>query len=620
MWLCQQTWRSLALGLLAVMRIARLGRARSFIHSPTFATPGVRWLALSIFGFSLAFGRLTPGYGEIRPDFLMDSNPVLQFPESIKNFSPNLKALWMAALERPESDLQRLAAETIARGHEYGVPDLSQAIPRLETLLTSEKSHPATRFAAAHALIVLDSRPSSDKLLQVSQAYEAELRQLIEPALAKWSFAPAIAVWKDRLGQPDTRPRDLILALRGLAQVREASATSTLLAIVRDETRSADVRLEAATAAGQCATSGLELEAMRLAQSQTKRPAVNPICACRLLARHDSADARRILTELASHQEPVVAASALNRLLEIQSSLVVPFAEAALNHADPHIRLAGATAFLLNPTAERIAPLARLLADPHPSVRKEICTGLYRLSKQPELDAAIRTGAMQSLAQDAWQGQEQAALLSGMLAHQPAANRVVELLESTRAEVSISAAWALQKIAVPETIPALIDKGQRQTDRRKRESDPSLDDQVAHLFEALGVLKADAAVPLLTQYIPKDSIMGERSRGAAIWALGLIKAGKRDAELESALMDRINDFSDIKPESDLIKQMSAITLARMNAVDEAPQLRGIVESYRPAGRLGGALRWAVKELTGEELPPLEPTFLSQGTWFLEPLQ
>lgn len=558
-------------------------------------------------------------YAEIRPDFLLDSDPALNFPDPVKHFSPALKSLWLQALDRPEADMQRMAAETIARGYRFGVPDLSEAIPRLESLVSAEKSHPATRFAAARALIVMESQSSSETLFQVAQTYGADLRQLVEPALAKWGFAPAIAVWKKRLTDSEARPRDLVLALRGLAQVRESSMTSTLLEIVQDETRAAYVRLEAATAAGQCTASGMESDAVRLSNHKTKRQSVDSICACRLLARHDSAEAQTILAKLSTHQESVVVAAALHRLLEIDSTLVLPLAEAAMDHADPEVRRAGAMSFLRHPSEERIARLAHLLADPHPDVRQDVCDNLVRLSDQSEFIDAIRTSTIDVLSREAWQGQEQAALLAGMLKYQRASSRLVELLESPRAEVGVSSAWALRKVAVPETRLAITDKVQRQTQRRRKVDDPSLDTQVAHLCEALGILKSEESLPLLVQYIPKDPLMGVRSRCAAIWALGVIKEGKRDTELEDAFNDRIRDFSDVDPELDLVKEQCAVALARMKAADQAPGMRRLVESNELGLRLSVALRWSVKELTGEKLPPATPARLPPGNWFLEPL-
>ena len=569
--------------------------------------------------FVTCSGFAIPVFGEIRTDFLMDSDPELNLPEPVNNFSPALKSLWFEALKRPEADMQRMAAETIARGHLYGVPDLKEAIPQLETLLLSDKSHPATRFAAARALIVLDSRDSSDKLLQASQKYEADLRQLIEPALAQWTFAPAVEMWKARLENSETRLRDLGLAVQGLGKVRDSSAAPKLMAIVKDETRGTDLRLKAAEAAGQCVESGLEADAARFAHSKPKPLSVNSICACHLLARHDSEEAKKLLSELATHPQPIVAAHAMNRLLELDSKLVLPLAESAMNHTDPRVRLAGATALLRNPTTERIVAVKPLLNDPHPSVRRSICDDLVQLSNQSVFVEPIHAAALDLLAQDEWQGQEQASLLAGMLEFQPASKRLVELLESPRAEVRIATAWALRKIADQETIPAIIDKINRETERRQKISDPIVDVQVAHLCEALGVLKANEGVPTLRQYIPKGFVTEDRSRCAAIWAIGLIKEGQRDSEVEASLYARVNDFSETDPELDSVKEKSGITLARMKAVDLASDIRDIALSDQVGSRLKLSLRWAVKELTGEDLPPVAPERRPSGSWFLEPI-
>lgn len=556
--------------------------------------------------------------GGVEPDFLMDSDPVLQVPKSVPQFNPALKALWLEALNRPEVDMQRMAAETIARAHEYGVPDLQAAIPRLEQIVQDAASHPAARFAAARALIVLNSRNSAGALWTAAQAYGSDLRQLIEPALADWDYAPARDVWIARLTRDDTRRRELLLAIRGLGQVQDAAALPQLVELTADLMRSPDVRLTAAAAAGRIAESGLEGDADRLAAADRTPQFVNQLCAVRLLSRHTSEAARQRLLDLAGHSEPVVAAAALQRLNAIDPALVVPLAETAMASSDPHVRREGATAYLTLPSAERIVPLSRRLADPDPELRRDVCAGLLRLSETPEFNAAIRDAAQSILAGDRWQGQEQAALLLGALEHKPAAARLVELLESPRPEVAVIAAWALRKVAVPETIPALIDKAARQTERRKQERLPEIELQVAHLFEALGVLQATDAMPLLMEYVPKQHSTGGRSRGAAVWAIGRLKAGARDAELENTFVERINDFDDKFPELVPVKQMCAVALARMNAVDQAPMLRALVMNVPMSIQLDVALRWAVQELTGEELPPPEPLPFDQGNWFLEP--
>jgi HEAT repeat protein len=183
------------------------------------------------------------------------------------------------------------------------------------------------------------------------------------------------------------------------------------------------------------------------------------------------------------------------------------------------------------------------------------------------------------------------------------------------------AAWSLRKLAVQETVPALIDKAKRQTELRKTDlpNDAAVSRQITLLFEALGVLKATDAMPLLLTYVPKQQILGERPRGAAIWAIGLIHEGTRNPEIEEALSDRINDFNELTPENLFVKQMSVIALTRMNAVDLAPMLRELVPQFSSPPPLAAAVRWSVRKLTGEELPPPKPPIAPHIEWFLEPL-
>lgn len=555
---------------------------------------------------------------DIKPDFLMDSDPQLQLPESVVYFHPDLKSLLMTALQRPEADMQRMSAETVARTHELGLQGLSEAIPQLEKIVESEGSHSAARFAAARALIVLNSEASADKLFAASQAHGADLRQLVEPALANWNHAAAKAKWLERLSAKDTTHRDLTLALRGLGETKESTALASVLGFVNNLTQDAGLRLEAAAAAGQIAETGLESAAEKLARDTRAAAFVNQLCAIRLLVRHSSPEATRLLTELSSHQESVVAAESLTRLNEIDSNLVLPLAEAAMKHRDPHVRLQGALAYSKLPMADRIAPLGALLTDINPTIRKSVLESLLKLSETSELHDAICETAMSALGGD--KRQREAALLLGIVDHKPAANRLVELLEAENPDVMICAAWALRKLAVPETSVPMLDKAKRQTERRRQENIAGLDEQVAHLFEALGVMKVAEAEPVLRLYVPKDFYSGDRSRGAAIWALGRLKEGVRDEELENELAGRLLDFADQQPEKSLIKQMSVVALVRMKSVEEVDLLRGLVDRMGRPVALAVTLRWGVKELTGEELPAPPADAISPGTWFLEPLK
>jgi HEAT repeat protein len=467
-------------------------------------------LALVVWGGSAA------AHGGIRPDYEMERDPEIRAPADIKEFSNRLKLLWVEALARPEADMQRMAADAIGRGHTAGIPGMDEAVPRLVEILALPASHPAARLAAARTLVALDAKQAAPQMSECAPRFGADLRQIVEPALAGWNFESYDDVWRARLKAPGTHHRDLVLAIRCLATAQDAAAVAPLLEIIHDRFRTAAVRSEAALAAGLIAEKDLESDAGRLIAGLADAAKIDRLCGVRLLTRHAGDDAQNLLARFAVDPEPAVAVIALSRLITIDPHLVLPLAEGAMRSADPLVRQRGADAYVLLPDPGRVAVLARLLDDPHPAVRGSVRDSLFDLAQRSELDEPIRQAATEMLAGQSWRGLEQAALLLGALDHKPASARLVELLESPRPEVGIAAAWGLKQLAVPETLPAMFDKSNRQTELRSKDgfTPAGLDEQTAHLFEAFGKLRYAAAEPLLRRYVPKDYKMGEYSRAA----------------------------------------------------------------------------------------------------------
>lgn len=559
--------------------------------------------------------------GEIRTDNARDSDPELKFPPTQRVFEPSYKPLWIKALRRPEADIQRMAAETIAQAHAFGFPDMEDARPELQKILSAEDSHPAARFAAARTLIALNTRDAAEGLFDAAQKHGSPLRQLIEPTLAEWDFRPVRETWMKRITDPKENRRELVLAVRGLGQVREDRAVTNLLSIVQDSKRPADVRLESAHAAGAIRKEGLEAEVTKLTE-RAKPSILNRLCAAALLNRHSSAAAQKQLSELSQDAEPSVAAAALARLLAIDPVLVLPLAEGAMRNADANVRQRGAEAYLVLPTPERVEFLAGLLDDPHPVVRGKIREAFFEFARNPDLESAVRTSTVRILGQDGWRGQEQAILLLAALDHKAAAGRFIQLLEAERGEVLVTAAWGLRKLAIPETLPAIVDKLRRQTEIREKKDGTArmeLDPQVSHLCEAVGVMKYVPADALLRKYVPKDFTYGDLSRPAAIWALGHLHAGTPDEDLAKLLIARLTDTNPFPSETFPVKQMSAVSLARMKAVSQVPAMRQWLGAAGATGKGDPALMWALTQLTGEKFPDPPPMIVGKSGWFLEPL-
>ena len=111
----------------------------------------MRWMMSLLVALPLGMFLMTDHVAaEIRPEFAMDSDPELKIPDPIKRFTKKYKPLWLSALARPEADMQRLAAQTIAQAHVIGVPQLDEAVPTLMKIVAEEKSHPAARTALLH--------------------------------------------------------------------------------------------------------------------------------------------------------------------------------------------------------------------------------------------------------------------------------------------------------------------------------------------------------------------------------------------------------------------------------------------------------------------------------------
>jgi len=557
---------------------------------------------------------------EIRASYAMNSDPEFHTPARIKTFPKSFKPLFLQALARPEADLQRRTAETIAQAHEFGYPEMTEARPRLLEILTAKETDPTARFAAARALIVMETLDAAPALFEASRKSNPELRQLIEPSLGKWKYQPLGVVWRERLTASNVRFRDYLLAIDGVAQLQDQAAVPLLLKIVHDPLQSQPARLAAAKSAGTIQVVGLEPETTKLGMGQ-EISLINRLCALFLVINHDSDLAKKMLQQFALDREASIAGGALGRLMSINPDLVVPLADGAMNHVDPIVRSHGAEAYIARPDPERVVKLVRLLDDPHPKIRGRIREAVYSLTKSPEFDLVLRPAIVNVLHEESWRGQEQATLLLATLDHKDAALRMVELLESPRAEVYTTAAWGLRKLAVAATLPAMLNKAERQTVVREKDNaqPQSLDDQVVHLFEAMGLMNYAPAEPLFRKHIPKSFGYGQYSRAAAIWALGHMYKDRPDAMLVKQFSERMRDIASLPPETLEVQVSCAISLARMRAKSEIPAIRKLWGNSRSSLQPTPALRWALMQLTGETLPESEPQTYSKAAWFLSPL-
>ncbi len=554
-------------------------------------------------------------------DFVMLTDPRLELPPDDVRFQPELLPLWLAALDAPEADLRQQAARTLAWAGAHDMPGLEAAVEPLAKNL-KESDRRIVRLTAAQALVAIDARQSAQALFDRCQTDGLDMVQLVEPALARWRFQPAIELWRRRLQDDGTDRQRRLLAIRSLGELRDEPAADQLLRIAITESEPRDLRLAAAAAVAHVRHSGLEEPARRL-RSGASVDIVDRLVAVRLLREHDSAEARTLLLEMVQDEDSSVMAGALKPLVELEPARVLPLAKPALGRGDANVRRLVAQSLAVCPSADNVVLLADLLADPIPSLRQYVRQSLEKLAQSPDLRPEVLRQGERMLQSDRWTALEQSVILLGTLNHSPAADRCVELLVHPRAEVYVAAAWGLRRLGIDRTLAPALDAARKRNETRPglllgRPGRPDLDHQLAHLFEFFGQKKHAPAEPFLRTFVAKD-LSVPRARSAAIWALGYFHENQPDAPLAAALLERLSDTG-MPPEDDLVRRFCAVTLGRMKAADALSTLEFFSEPAGIVSPVGYACAWSIERLTGKPIPPRPVPIKYHVNFFLEPRQ
>lgn len=585
-------------------------------------------LVLAVFGWHVPLrpvgaqeaGRVV---ADERIDRVMDSDPTLKVPKLELYVPEDLKPLWLRALRRPESELRRLAADSAALAHRRGLRDLSDFHAPLVACMTDAQSGPDVQRAAAHALVVLEAKAYAEPLAKATEKGGMSMALTVEPALAAWDYQPYRSVWRARLSRPGVERTRLLLAIEGLGTVRDTDSLAGLRELVFTQLEPMSVRLAAARAAARIADEGLVGDARKLTQQGVDRKQRNlRILAVELLAQHRGTETEALLQELAVDPESVVAGEAVRRLFEIDPQLVYPFSAQLITQRDVNLRRVGAESLLHQGDLAAIPLLATLLDDENPSLRQAVTTGLIRLGSMPSLQAEVIAQSSQVLGRDAWRGIEQATIVLIELDHQPAGERLVELLNHPRHEAAVAAAWGLRRLAIPAHLPAMLAHAQQLRGEFTQPNFPHYLRAVAQfsqLFQAFGLQRYREAEPLMRQFIPKDFGLGDEARAAAIWALGYLYEDAAPADLTEAFAARLSDVNSPLPEVHDVRLMSAVSLGRMKSLGVVETLQRFRRDEGPAP-VGLACSWSLERITGNPHPAPPDSRTPLRDWFLVPIE
>ena len=555
-----------------------------------------------------------------RIDDIMYHDP--EFPKSTIRFefSEDLKLLWLQALARPDSELQRMAADTIAMAHRSGMKGLDDTADKLMAVLQQERLEPTVRRAVFNALVTLDAKQAAKVFAENMASGSVEIATIVEPALARWDYEPARIEWRQRLSGPEIERSRLQLAIRCLGMVKDADALPALLKIVNDVNTEVPLRLSAARASAEIGQNELIAAANDLASVEAGQPTAS-LLAVTLLAGQGDAEAVSILKRIAAVDAVATSALALERLLEIDPSHVYEFTASSIRSTDVNIRRVGCAALVHRADADSIGQLAPILDDPNPALRRDVSYWMLGLAEQAALRDVVIQSTMDVIVLDNWRGLEQGLIVLAKLDHEPAAPRFIELLTHRRPEVAVTAAWGLRKLAVIDTLPAMLVQAERQTkhvvdNTFESRNIAALDLQLSQLFQAFGELGYGEAESLMHQYIPKTLLYGGEARPGAVWAIGKLNEGKVDDVLASLLAARLADATSPIPEVDNVRCMCALGIGRMKAESQLKTLRTfVVEAPAIPGQ---ACAWSLERMTGEVHKFPREFVQSTTDWFVTP--
>ena len=553
-----------------------------------------------------------------RLDSVMMQDPSLSSPVVQLVFPDRLALLWTSALQRPDLELRRLAADTIALANSYGMSGLDSMEDQLVAVLQSEQQDVTVRRAAAHALVKLNTKRAADLLAKQSEEANPDIALIVEPALGRWGYEPIRTTWLARLDDPATEQIRLRLAIEGLKATRESQALPGLLRIAGNASAISSLRLSAARAAAAIESSGLTESAEA---ALTHEFALERLIGCTLLEHHSDPKAIDLLKTFARDESAVVAAVALRRLLAIDPSLGYEIAAIAIVSKDVNVRTLGARAVAARASTESLRQLSPLLCDPNPSLRRYVAQSLIAFAGDPDLREAVIDASMQTLSGDQWRGLPESAIVLAELEHKPAAPRMLQLLRHERPEVAVAAAWSLRRLKDASLLASLDEFAQQLgaeivSGQIKSNRLAVIDFQLGQIFQAFGEHHYDGAAPLLRMFIPKKMIDMDEARSASIWTLGKLYEDQAPQDLTDALLSRLSDTSVTSPESRRVRRMSAISVGRMKSELAVTTLYEMAE-YESGTLIAVACNWGIEKITGkkEETPRPKKELTD---WFLAP--
>jgi len=587
-----------------------------------------------------------------------ESDPAVP-PRAILHEAPDgLLPLWLTAISVDDADAELLAqvASGMIRLRRLEIAIDPQTSDRIIDVLAGKLGrgdfNRSMTLAVANALVEFNASRHAGLIAAQLPVGGRDLAAIIEPALAQWGDRTLLQTWRQRLDDPGESPQLRLLAVRAARALGDETLKPSLLRIALRAQDSPALRLAAAESLAEIDGSDLATHARRLIDEARPQQLLAQLVALRMVSQSQGPEVEELLKLLADSNQPTVAAAATARLLAVQPASGQQRREKLFRHPDYKVRLLGARSVVEHqPTLSDVALLTAALADDHINVRQAACEALVAISDRPELADEIRAVTARRLDPALPVQTEQALQVLAKIDATTSAAKVADLLSAADPRVSVTSAWALERLATPtqgDQIYARLVAEVRRTSELVRDlarseqpqgttnNDPTeLDDayrRIEHLIVALGRLGYQPASEFLLRFVPKpqrdpdappamEAFYQLRPRAAAIWSLGKIYAGQRTEapqKVVEALTDRMSDSTPVPAEEPLVRSASAFSLGRIGAPQSLAAINDALEFIAPESDLQWACNWAIHQINGKPIAPRSDQVVRHADWFLAP--
>lgn len=526
--------------------------------------------------------------------------PELSLPEPERFLEDSMVTFLERMLRSaPDDELLVEAIRSLQRVQVEKLADVSHIESDLRKYL-AENDNPLVRQVCASTLAAIGNPNSAAAIAELCIPRYESLCLDLEPDFVRWGGDTLKVTWHDRINRHRAFSSPLVqLACSGLADLMDSTAVPALIVLLDDATVPFPSRQAAALALGRIDTT----QAADIARKFLDQAAVDRLLACALLEHADSDTAFQLLSKLCDDESNAVASRSWQILSELNPSMLVDRLDRGVVHPDANVRLAAIEVLRRLPTVSGCEMLQAVTADTHIGVRN---VARNTLRAHAVANEGLKTGILKNAGasvldeNSTWQQLEQSLVLLAELRHRQWQDQCIRLLEHSRPEVYVTAAWLLHMMPSTESADAI---NAITTARYAAIANASDALQLTFLFQHAGFVKATALDSLCRKQFAKGG--NPEMRGAGLWALGRIYAGQPDPDLVGKLLERIFDDNMTDPEDFLVRRLSILALVWMEARSMTPELQRARETYGESTLLGEAVRWALPELGGDILPPLQ---------------